>query len=118
MQAKNTLQQEWQHLCGVSDLIENSGVVALIKSQQIALFYIPESENVLYAISNTDPKSGANVIGRGLACYVKQKWVVASPLYKQHFCLSTGNCLEYPEQKLPVWPVRIKNDSVEVFLAA
>ena len=40
--------------------------------------------------------------------------VIASPLYKQHFRLHDGSCLEYPEQKLDVWPVRLNGDWVEI----
>ena len=71
----------------------------------------------LYAIDNHDPQSGANVIGRGLVGSIKGELVVASPIYKQHFRLEDGSCLEYPQQRLRVWPVRLNDGVVEVGVA-
>jgi nitrite reductase/ring-hydroxylating ferredoxin subunit len=33
--------------------------------------------------------------------------VVASPVYKQHFCLKTGQCLEDPTICVPAYQTRI-----------
>ncbi|MNV85782.1 Nitrite reductase (NADH) small subunit [compost metagenome] len=82
---------------------------------QVALFYLPNVQGkTLYAIDNHDPQSGANVIGRGLVGNIKGDLVVASPIYKQHFRLEDGSCLEYPQQRLRVWPVRLNDGRVEV----
>ena len=40
--------------------------------------------------------------------------MVASPIYKQHFSLATGRCLEDKEQKLLVFPSKIENGCVFV----
>lgn len=106
--------QQWQTLCERHDLVANSGVVAWFNDRQVALFYLPGNEQPLYAVANRDPKSGANVIGRGLLGKLGGDLVIASPLYKQHFRLHDGSCLEYPEQKLDVWPVRLNGDWVEI----
>ncbi|SDS73627.1 nitrite reductase (NADH) small subunit [Halopseudomonas xinjiangensis] len=109
---------EWKALCKRADLVANSGVVAWLEGRQVALFYLPATEDgeQVFAIENRDPKSGANVIGRGLVGQVQGDLVVASPLYKQHFRLEDGSCVEYPEQSLQVWPARITGDVVEVGL--
>lgn len=108
----------WKTLCKRDDLVANSGVVARVNNRQVALFYLPDSEGqTVFAIDNRDPKSGANVIGRGLTAHINGELVVASPLYKQHFCLLTGRCLEYPDQQLPVWQSRINGEHVEICLA-
>ncbi|AKF46672.1 nitrite reductase small subunit NirD [Pseudomonas syringae] len=109
-------QQHWQTLCGRADLVANSGVVAWLDGAQVALFYLPETAQgeQLFAIDNRDPKSGANVIGRGLIGQIAGELVIASPLYKQHFRLHDGSCIEYPDQRLDVWPVRLKGDQVEI----
>lgn len=106
----------WRALCSRRDLVANSGVVAWLDGQQIALFHLPETESgeQVFAIANKDPKSGANVIGRGILGQIKGDLVIASPLYKQHFRLTDGSCLEYPEQQLQVWPVRLNGDAVEI----
>lgn len=109
---------EWRTLCSRQDLVANSGVVAWLDGAQVALFHLPHTAEgeQLYAIDNRDPKSGANVIGRGIVGSLKGDLVIASPLYKQHFRLQDGSCLEYPEQRLRVWPVRLNGDAVEVGL--
>ena len=106
---------QWRALCARDDLVANSGVVAWLDGEQVALFHLP-SEEQLFAIANRDPKSGANVIGRGLLGQIRGELVIASPLYKQHFRLADGRCLEYPEQHLPVWPVRLCGERVEISL--
>lgn len=111
------LKCNWQPLCSTADLVANSGVVALLEGQQVALFYLPESEQQVFAIGNCDPKSGANVIGRGIVGHLQGELVIASPLYKQHYRLRDGGCLEYPELNLPVWPVRLNGGQVEVALS-
>ncbi len=116
VRAQSLPATEWQPLCRSQDLVANSGVVAWLDGAQIALFHLPDSEagEQLFAVENRDPKSGANVIGRGLIGQIKGDLVIASPLYKQHFRLRDGTCLEYPEQRLRVWPVRLNGDTVEI----
>ena len=106
----------WREVCGQRDLVAESGVVALLDGRQIALFYLPRrAEQPLFAVDNRDPKSSANVIGRGIVGQLGGELVIASPLYKQHFRLADGSCVEYPEQRLRTWPVRLRGDRVEVF---
>ncbi|MCK9801551.1 nitrite reductase small subunit NirD [Pseudomonas sp. MAFF 302030] len=118
-QRVNSIQpQHWQRLCGQQDLVSNSGVVAWFEGAQVALFYLPDAEGQqLFGLDNHDPQSGANVIGRGLLGSIKGELVIASPLYKQHFCLADGRCLEDPEQRLRVWPVRLNGQDVEIAAA-
>jgi nitrite reductase (NADH) small subunit len=114
MSTATQLENAWQPLCSAADLVANSGVVALAGGEQVALFYLPDTEQKVFAIGNRDPKSGANVIGRGIIGHLQGELVIASPLYKQHYRLSDGSCLEYPEQQLPVWPVRLHGEQVQI----
>ncbi|MHC8305790.1 nitrite reductase small subunit NirD [Pseudomonas sp. PB3P13] len=110
-----TCAEVWTPVCGQQDLVDNSGVVVWLDGAQVALFYLPGAQGKsLYAIDNHDPQSGANVIGRGLIGSIKGEMVVASPIYKQHYRLEDGSCLEYPQQRLRVWPVRFNEGVVEV----
>lgn len=110
---------QWRTLCSHADLVANSGVVAWHEGAQVALFYLPEQPTgkQLYALDNHDPKSGANVIGRGILGSLAGDLVIAAPLYKQHYRLEDGSCLEYPEQHLRTWPVRLQGNSVEIGLS-
>jgi nitrite reductase (NADH) small subunit len=106
----------WRRVCACNDLVANSGVVAWLDGVQIALFYLPDEQGSgrVFALDNRDPRSGANVIGRGLVGSLLGKLVVAAPLYKQHFGLEDGVCIEMPEERLRVWPARLRGDDVEV----
>ncbi|MFJ4397165.1 nitrite reductase small subunit NirD [Pseudomonas sp. NPDC089396] len=107
----------WQAVCQANDLVADSGVVVWLKGAQVALFYLPGLEQSLYAVDNRDPRSGANIIGRGLVGSVQGELVVAAPLYKQHFSLQSGKCLEDAGQQLRVWPVRMNGEAVELAVA-
>ncbi len=102
-----------QILCSVDDLIPNSGVAALDGDRQIALFYFPDvGEDRIFAIGNFDPISQANVLSRGIVGDVSGEPVVASPIYKQHFSLVSGRCLEDEQYSVPVYSVRITDGVV------
>jgi nitrite reductase (NADH) small subunit len=106
----------WKAICSIDDILPDTGVGALIGQQQVAVFRT--SDNVLYALDNHDPFSGANVLARGILGSVGDKRVVSSPIYKQHFCLDDGACIEDESVSLKVWPVRQREGVIEVgFLA-
>jgi len=105
-------QYNWQEVCTRQDLVEGSGVCALVAGEQVALFYLPQEEPAVYALHNRDPIGGANVLSRGLVGDIGGKLVVASPLYKQHFDLQTGACLEEDTEQVAVYAVRLDGDAV------
>jgi nitrite reductase (NADH) small subunit len=92
-------------VCTVDDLVPGAGVCALVRGRQVAIFQVPGAVPELYAIGNYDPVGGANVLYRGIVADVDGELTVASPLYKQHFCLTTGRCLEQPEHSVPVYTI-------------
>lgn len=103
----------WISVCAQADLVTNSGVCALINDQQIAIFKIKSAnDEKIYAVSNWDPVGKANVLYRGLTGSVDETEVVISPLYKQRYCLESGQCLDDDSIKLTVYPVRIEQDKV------
>jgi nitrite reductase (NADH) small subunit len=101
----------WLDLCNLDDLVPNSGVCALVGDQQVALFYLPESDKV-FAVSQWDPFGHANVMSRGLVGSSGEDLYVASPLYKQRFRLEDGQCLDDESVKLTAWPTNIINGRV------
>lgn len=104
-------------LCSESDLVPNSGVCAVFEKDgqvnQVAIFFLPDTQQKLFAIGNWDPLGKANVLSRGIVGNVGDHIVVASPLYKQHFDLVTGDCLE-EEVSVPVYDVHIDNSQVVI----
>jgi len=104
---------EWIDIGSVDDLQPDSGVCALVAGQQVAVFYMPK-DGVVYAIHNYDPFGKANVLSRGLIGDIAGQPTVASPLYKQHFNLETGVCLEDETVHIPAYPARIAGGRVQV----
>lgn len=106
--------ENWITVCRQSDLVTDSGVCVLLNGEQIALFQLSRPDGALYALHNYDPVGDAWVISRGIVGSVDGEPVVASPLYKEHYSLASGQCLERPELALPVYPVRYRDDSVQL----
>ncbi|WP_029891451.1 nitrite reductase small subunit NirD [Polycyclovorans algicola] len=89
----------WTEVCALDEILPDTGVCVLAGGQQVAVFRIGDGEQV-HAIDNRDPFSGANVLSRGLVCSLAGRVCVASPIYKQHFDLQTGLCLEDETQSV------------------
>ena len=104
---------DWIEICHLDDITPNTGVGAIVEDQQIALFRVGHEKRV-YALSNQDPFSQAFVMSRGILGDLQGERVVASPIYKQHFSLATGRCLEDKNQKLLVFPSKIEDGRVFV----
>ncbi|WP_433931770.1 nitrite reductase small subunit NirD [Sorangium cellulosum] len=107
------MTQGWVEVCGVDDIIPNTGVCALVGARQIAVVRVGEGEEI-YAVSNFDPFSKAFVISRGIVGDKGGVPKIASPIYKQNFDLRTGQCLDDPSVRIPVYPVRVRGGRVEV----
>lgn len=104
---------QWNDICSVDDILPNNGCCALFKGEQVAIFRVSHRDSeAFYALANYDPCSGANVISRGIVGSIGERLVVASPMYKQHFCLHSGECLEEDGIRLQTWPVRVEGDRV------
>jgi NAD(P)H-dependent nitrite reductase small subunit len=97
-------------VCRLEDIVPNTGVCALVDGRQVAVFRLDDDR--VYAISNHDPFSRANVLSRGIVGDVKGELVVASPVYKQHFSLASGLCLEDPGVRVPVFGARLESGTV------
>jgi nitrite reductase (NADH) small subunit len=97
-------ESTWIDVCGYDDLIPERGAAALVGGHQVAVFRTFEGE--LYALSNRDPFSGAYVLARGILGTRGPVPTVASPMYKQVFDLRTGQCLDDPQQVVPVFRIR------------
>lgn len=103
----------WVDICQVDDLLPNAGIAALVDNKQVAVFKIGEQ---LFALDNHDPFSNANVLSRGIVGNLDEQLVVASPIYKQHFTLETGQCLEDDTVSVPRYAVRTQEGRVQVHI--
>jgi len=104
----------WDVVCTVDDLVPESGVAVWTEDGPVAVFYLPHRLPALFAISHTDPFTGKNVLARGITGDLKGQPVVASPLYKQHFNLLTGQCLEDEGVQVKTYKVLLDGDRVRV----
>ena len=105
--------QNWTAVCPLDDIVPDTGVCALVNGEQVAVFRVTGGERV-FAIGNFDPNSGAAVLARGLVGSVGARVVVASPIYKHHFDLRTGECLEAPANSVGTYATCIKDGKVWV----
>ena len=105
----------WETVCRTQELSPNLGACAFVKNKQIAIFRVRvASDEKFYALDNYCPFGHANVLSRGLVGDLQGKIVVASPLYKHHYALDTGECLEDASVQVKVYPIRVENDEVKI----
>lgn len=98
---------EWLTICPADRLTPGRGIAALLPDgRQAALFR--DRTGRCYAIDNRDPFTGAAVLSRGLVgCTAEHRVFVASPLLKQRFDLTTGECLDEDGVTIAAYEVRL-----------
>lgn len=110
-----TATNAWTAVCPAQDILPNTGVCALVAGRHVAIFRLKGDQ--YFAIDNLDPKSGASVMSRGLVGSLGELTVVASPLYKQHYDLRTGACIESPELSVRAYPLALREGQIWVNVA-
>lgn len=102
----------WVAVCRYDALVPERGVAALLGDAPVAVFRT--HDGALYALSNVDPFSGASVLARGIVGDREDTRTVASPIHKQVFDLTTGQCLDDPAVSVTTFDARIRDTLVEV----
>jgi nitrite reductase (NADH) small subunit len=103
----------WVDVCALDDIVPDTGVCALVGGRQIAVVRVGPGDRV-YALSNFDPFSKAYVVSRGIVGDRGGVPKIASPIYKHSFDLRTGECLDDPAVRIPVYETRVYHGRVEV----
>lgn len=106
---------DWTPVCRPDDILPGTGVCARVSGRHVAVFRV--GEDGYYAIDNIDPRAQASVLSRGLVGNLGERLVVASPLYKNHYDLRSGDCLEAPELSVRAHRVRVHDGRVHVALS-
>jgi nitrite reductase (NADH) small subunit len=101
----------WVDVCPFDQLISDRGVCALIADRQVAIFRVDDD---VFALSNYDPFSRANVLSRGIVGSRGDRLKVASPMFKQSFDLRTGECLDDDTVSIPAYSARVVDGRVQV----
>lgn len=106
----------WVDVCAVNDLVADRGACVIVGPYQVALFRVSGHgpDDIVYAVSNYDPFSGAFVLSRGIVGSKGDVPKVASPVYKQAFDLRTGQCIDDASVFVPTFAVRIVGERLEV----
>ncbi len=108
-------ENNWVDICALSDIPPNSGVCADLNGEQVAIFHLKSSSsNQVKAVSNFDPFSRANILSRGLVTETDNNHFVASPLLKQQFCLTTGQCEQDDSMSITTYQVRLTGELVQL----
>src|SRR3954470_18593592 len=105
----------WHDVCAIDDVLPGTGAAALIDGEQIAV--IRTRNGQFAALSNFDPFSNAFVIARGIVGDRAGVPKIASPIYKQNFSLETGQCLDDPNVRLAVFPIRVVTGRIQISVA-
>ncbi len=105
---------DWMPVCALADILPDTGVAARVQGRHVAVFR--SAGDALHAIDNVDPRSGASVLARGLLGTLGGRLVVASPLYKNHIDLASGECLEDPAWSVRTHAARLQGGQVWVRL--
>lgn len=111
--ASSRSPEDWTTVCYLEDLLPDSGISILFDYHQVALFYLGSPPRV-YAISNYDPFSRANVLNKGKVGFYKDHPVVTSPIFGQHFCLDTGECMEAEDVILDTYQTQVDGKHVRL----
>jgi nitrite reductase (NADH) small subunit len=106
---------QWTLVCPLNDIVPDTGVCALLQGEQVAVFRV--GADAVYAVGNIDPHSRAAVLSRGLVGSIGERIVVASPIYKQHFDLQSGECVESAAHSVDCYRARVADGQVWIAAA-
>ena len=109
----NPSNADWTTVCALDAVVPDTGVRALVGDAQVAVFRISQWDQ-MFAIDAVDPFSNAPVLSGGIVGDVRGQLVVASPIYKQHFSLHTGECLEDEAVAVRTFDARVLDGHVQV----
>ncbi|PKG77180.1 nitrite reductase (NAD(P)H) small subunit [Shewanella sp. Actino-trap-3] len=104
----------WINVCTEASMPKGTGIAAWVAGRAVAIFNL--DKDGLFALDNVDPASGVSLLARGLICEIDGELCVASPLYKQHYRLDSGRCIE--NNDLVVKPFEIKTEQGNIFVLA
>ena len=103
------MADNWVRICAESDLEENWGEVALVDNHQYAIY---KTKHAIYARDHLDPHSQALVLARGIIGEKNGHSTITSPLYKEVYDLTNGECLSDSSYSLNVYPVEVRDGDV------
>ena len=95
-----------------ADFSAELGMCIKAEGKQIAVFFVPDTEQQWFAIDNYNPQNQRMVLSRGLVGDEEGIPFVACPLHKYRYSLKDGNCLTDEQYSIQTYAVSIENDEV------
>lgn len=102
----------WHPVCSMEDLEPMWGEAALVAGAQIALVRLPS--DAVFAVSQWDPRAKANVMARGIVGSTGGRPTLTSPIHKQSYDLTAGECVSEEGPCLRTYDVRVSDGRIEV----
>lgn len=106
----------WHSACHIDDVPEDGGACVLLVGRQIAVFNF-KRKGEWYATDNLCPHKQQMALSRGMIGTQGDEPKVACPFHKKTFSLESGHCLSGDDYCIQTYPVRIENQTVEIFIA-
>lgn len=100
----------------LADFPAELGTCVKIDDKQIAVFYLPNTEQQWFAIDNFNPQNQRMVLSRGIVGDQDGVPFVACPLHKYKYSLLDGSCLTDGQYSVQCYEVVLDDD--KVFLQA
>lgn len=110
----------------IDELPEGAHIVVEVNGREIGLFNV---KGTLYALPNvcvhqSGPLCRGAISGTleaGTETNWQRRWahegeIVVCPWHALEYNITTGQCLAYPNRRLPLYPVVVKDDEVKVVI--
>ncbi|MEQ9364943.1 MAG: nitrite reductase small subunit NirD [Leptospirales bacterium] len=119
--------ESWCSAGAIHNFPINAGIAVRIGGRQVAVYRLRRetaatggdlSRDEWYACDNACPHKNDNVLARGLVGDHQGELMVACPMHKKAFALSSGACLNDPDYRVRVYPIKISNGEVYVAVDA
>lgn len=110
--SRRSAESVWLPACALEDLEPAWGEAALLAGTQVALFRLASGE--VFAVAHRDPHTHSHVMARGIVGSRGDRLTIASPLHKEVYDLSTGECYTNPDLALETFRTRVAAGVIEV----
>ena len=96
----------------VADFRPHLGICVKVSGRQIAVFYLPDTQQQWFAIDNFNPQNQRMVLSRGITGDQDGEPFVACPLHRYRYSLIDGKCLTDETYKVSTYLVELDNGTV------
>ena len=88
------------------------GACVKVGDKQVAVFYLPNTEQQWFAVDNYNPQNERVVLSRGIVGDQDGTPYVACPLHKYRYSLLDGSCLTDEQYSISCYKVELEDGNV------